>query len=66
MPWSRAHNCLQGVVIAIGEECIRIALQHWLREMQRIIPVVQEDTAARVESGRAFDARKSRRPRYDG
>jgi len=52
MPWSRAHNCLQGVVIAIGAECIRIAVQHWLQEMQRIIPVVQEDTAALFESGR--------------
>ena len=58
---------LQGVIVAIGEEGIRIAFEHRFQEMQCAkYPIVQKDPTSLVETGCASDASKFRRARYDG
>src|SRR6266403_1053718 len=43
---------LQGIVVAISEECIRIAVQHRLQEMQRAKSIFQEDTTTLFKTER--------------
>ena len=56
---------LQDFIIAIGEKCLCIAIQHRLQKVKRAKSVIQEDTPPRLESrrfrGKLIEANEIRR-----